>query len=211
MDLEDIYQRYIAGESLVKIGFDFDKSRKQMKTILRKAGYELRTMEDMKLKIDWETQYQLYSEGKKTTAEISKEFNCAKKTIEVNFNKLGYKLRTPAKAGIFRTNNHTKEVLKGYHRATRHGRIYIMLNGKRVEESHYNWCIANAYPNIPKGFVIHHRNSNKKDNRPENLVLLPMITHGNLHLRINAYNRTHEEVINEKTFKDYCTKKNYNW
>lgn len=56
-------------------------------------------------------------------------------------------------------------VKEGYHHKILHRLIW--------EETHN--C------KIPKGYVIHHKNKNKLDNRPENLECLPLSTHASLH------------------------------
>ena len=57
----------------------------------------------------------------------------------------------------------------------------ILRNGKYVLEHHINWCIANKIPIVPQGCVIHHKNQNKLDNSPENLVMLTVDLHTKIH------------------------------
>lgn len=48
-----------------------------------------------------------------------------------------------------------------------------------VREHILAWEEAHGKP-LPKGWIIHHLNGNKKDNRPENLIALPNKKHENL-------------------------------
>ena len=61
------------------------------------------------------------------------------------------------------------------------GQVYIRINYKRVKESHYNWCIANGLLCVPKGMIIHHRDCDPYNNKPENLLMLDQGTHVNAH------------------------------
>lgn len=67
----------------------------------------------------------------------------------------------------------------------RKGYRKIMHNGIDISEHQYIWCnTLGNLPYIPEGFVVHHINTNKIDNRPENLVLLPKKYHDFIHANI---------------------------
>lgn len=51
--------------------------------------------------------------------------------------------------------------------------------GKRIDEHRLVWTKSNG--EIPKGYVIHHINGNKKDNRLENLEMMTYDEHNKLH------------------------------
>lgn len=63
----------------------------------------------------------------------------------------------------------------------RDGYKILTFFNRRILEHHAVWMQANNFYRIPKGFVIHHINQNKLDNRPENLALLDKQTHDKLH------------------------------
>jgi len=69
-------------------------------------------------------------------------------------------------------------------RIIKNGYSKILFNGKYILEHHLNWCIANNFLYIPKGMVVHHKNEDKLDNNPENLVLLPNNYHTKLHWEV---------------------------
>lgn len=55
-------------------------------------------------------------------------------------------------------------------------------SGGRVHEHVLVYCEANGLTEIPKGYVVHHKNEVKTDNRKENLELLSRADHIRLHL-----------------------------
>lgn len=56
---------------------------------------------------------------------------------------------------------------------------------KGIRESHLNYCKSNRMHYIPKGFVIHHLDTNPMNNEPNNLILMQQGDHLSLHSKIN--------------------------
>lgn len=63
------------------------------------------------------------------------------------------------------------------------GYIVICIPNKHIREHIY--VFEREYGKIPKGFVVHHKNFNKQDNRIENLQLMSSKEHKVLHSKIN--------------------------
>jgi len=132
----------------------------------------------MVLSIDWDKAFGYYSEGLSFN-KVTLKLNCSRKCVEVNLKKRfntrtlqeSEKLNRGEKHHLWKTGIITK--IRGH--------VMIRINGKYVRRSHYNWCIANQMLVIPKGCIIHHRDMDKTNDNPENLVLLPRIYHNQLH------------------------------
>ena len=54
-------------------------------------------------------------------------------------------------------------------------------NGKRQSITKHKLVWMQHHGEIPKGFVIHHKNGNKKDNKIENLEMMSYSNHRNTH------------------------------
>ena len=65
----------------------------------------------------------------------------------------------------------------------------------------------NSISDIPKGYVIHHKDANHENNNPENLVLLPKSTHRLIHTIFGniLINALHTGKIDRETFFKMCS------
>ena len=57
----------------------------------------------------------------------------------------------------------------------------VQFNGKRMPEHQRVWCLILNIPEIPKGFIVHHLNENKRDNDIHNLALISITAHNRIH------------------------------
>ena len=62
------------------------------------------------------------------------------------------------------------------------GYVKIKLNGKDVFEHKIIWI--KHYGEIPKGFVIHHKDIDRKNNNIRNLIMLRKKEHDKLHWKL---------------------------
>ena len=68
------------------------------------------------------------------------------------------------------------------------GYLQVQTPSGRIAEHHLTWSAYNAGLQLPKGFVIHHLNGKKTDNRIENLQMMPEEYHLQLHAFMRARN-----------------------
>lgn len=63
-------------------------------------------------------------------------------------------------------------------------RKWLRINGKRYRRSHYNYCLANDLERIPEGFVVHHKDGDKINDKIDNLEMLSWSEHSILHNKL---------------------------
>ena len=73
---------------------------------------------------------------------------------------------------------------KGGRYFNKNGYVFVRHNGRIIPEHRLIWALHNQMHFIPKGCEIHHINNIHNDNRPENLVLLPIETHRGVHVEM---------------------------
>ena len=125
---------------------------------------------------EWRESFREKTKGRKCSAETIEKLRERMIGNTINLGK-----KRPNQAGINHWRWKGGRIIKG-------GYAKVRYKGKYVFEHHLKWCIANQMPVIPKGCVIHHRNENRLDNNPENLVLLPANFHNELHWRNEKMN-----------------------
>lgn len=57
----------------------------------------------------------------------------------------------------------------------------VQFNNQRMSEHAREMCIALNIPKIPKGFIVHHLDENKRNNNIDNLALITITAHNRIH------------------------------
>ncbi len=73
----------------------------------------------------------------------------------------------------------------------------VQFNGKRMSEHSREMCIVLNIPKIPKGFIIHHLDENKRNNDIHNLALMSITAHNRIHSH-EAWNKGMNKGDNDK-------------
>jgi len=129
----------------------------------------------------------LYYDLELSLKEIAQRFNCSWDLPFERLKKAGYKLRTSRESHqlALKTGRQKPPSGKNHYRwnggRMKHSDGYIMLNinGKRIREHVLIWERVHNQK-LLKGYVIHHLNGIRDDNRPENLVSMKLGEHSNL-------------------------------
>ena len=58
----------------------------------------------------------------------------------------------------------------------------IRIQNEKVKMAHIAWRLQHGGKKIPRGYNIHHKDENKKNDRPSNLRLVKAVPHGNKNL-----------------------------
>ena len=117
--------------------------------------------------------YDRYCQGL-SIAQVAEEFGRTRQTVHKMFQRRGWTLRPiypTDRAGVWFEGMRYTLGDNGYMRCTTGDRHYLH---RRVWGEHHN-------RGIPEGFDVHHRDHNKLNNTPNNLVLLTKAEHTSLH------------------------------
>jgi len=68
-------------------------------------------------------------------------------------------------------------------------------DGNKVLEHIIVYCEHNGYAFLPKGMVVHHLDSNKQNNHPDNLVLVSIQDHRRIHAWLNKVQRLERKLV----------------
>ena len=141
-------------------------------------------------KYDWSDLNELYTIKQLSTCEIAKLKGCSRFAVGGALKKLSIKTRSKEegkrlafrqnkiampsgsnhhfwKGGAYKDRGYIRVLNKNHHRANREG--YVL-------EHIFVWEQYHQKP-LPQGWIIHHLNGIKTDNRPENLVATPSKKH----------------------------------
>lgn len=79
--------------------------------------------------------------------------------------------------------NSLRDEKTGRFQTTTNSSIYKMVqfNNRRMSVHWREFCIALNIPFIPKGFVVHHLDKNKKNNDINNLAIVTITAHNRIH------------------------------
>lgn len=161
----------------------------------------------MKAHPEIKTKYliKLYQEGY-SLPEISENVGMTDQAVWERLKKVGIKLRSHSEATklSYKRGRMTVQTGKQHHswkggrNKTKNGYIEITVDKKRYPEHRFIWEQANG--KIPKGYIVHHLNGIKDDNRLENLMILPRKHHSPLTITEPYKKRIQElEKIIKKT------------
>lgn len=171
----DLYELYVARSlSADKIAEVKGCGRNTVIRALRARGIPVRPPINekagkiKKYKWDYEQLHDLYLKQKMTVVEISKLMGRSKDAIRRALVKLDVKIRNSSEARL----------AKGPSRHISGGYVVVYCPEKRryIAEHILIWeQVHNS--KLPKGWVIHHLNGIRNDNRPENLIALSSQKH----------------------------------
>lgn len=73
----------------------------------------------------------------------------------------------------------------------------VQFNNQRMSAHSREMCVALNIPKIPKGFVVHHLDEDKKNNDIDNLALVTITAHNRIHSH-EAWNKGMNKGDNKK-------------
>jgi len=120
---------------------------------------------------------EMYTLGKKSAKEIAERFGTSHATIVCRLRKLGIQLRDRSEARqlAYKTGRWQPANLREDRIKDNQGYILVRVEGKRKREHILVW--EQSHGHLPKGWIIHHINGKRDDNRLENLMAMPKKNH----------------------------------
>lgn len=182
VDVKKVLEMYRRGMSMGKIGKETGHCHGVIAYHIHKSGIPIIKYRLRKPEISTEYLNSLYEQGM-STIEIGEKVNLSPQAIYVRLLKFGIKLRSFSEAITMASKRGRKKYQTGENNARwkggrsidKDGYIEIKQDGKRCHEHRLIW--EKTHGKIPDGWVIHHLNGIRNDNRLENLFAMPRSRH----------------------------------
>ena len=120
---------------------------------------------------------------------MSAELNISPNLLRHRLRNNGFRLKSYTEAFKLAGNSNWKG---GRHIRKDESQVFIRKNGKQRLEHLEVW--EENFGKLPKGFVIHHLNLDATDNNIDNLMLIKIGDHLNLHKRFNQ-DRIRNDIV----------------
>jgi len=124
-----------------------------------------------------------YFENELSSVKIAKKYGCSKKYVLDKLKEFGIDTRTAGQTRKLHYKNGGVHPMQGKRKIVHHhdGYDYLYIgNGKYQSVHRLVWISANNQE-IPRGYQVHHIDGNKRNNNPDNLILLSEREHKKLH------------------------------
>lgn len=182
VDVRNVLEMYKKGLSMNEIGRITKHPHGVISYHIHKSGIPV--IKNRLRKPEFSTEYlkSLYEQGM-STIEIGEKVNLSPQAIYTRLLKSGIKLRSFSEAITMASKRGRKKYQTGKNNARwkggrsvdKNGYVEIRQDGKRCPEHRSIW--EKTHGKIPDGWVIHHLNGIRNDNRLENLFALPRTRH----------------------------------
>lgn len=182
VDVKNVLEMYKKGLSMNEIGRITRHSHGAIAYHIHKSGIPVIRVRLRKPEFSTDYLKSLYNQGM-STIEIGEIVNLSPQAIYIRLLKSGVKLRSFSEAlkMAYQRGREKQQCgennanWKGGKSINKNGYIEIRIQGKQLQEHRLIW--EKAYGEIPNGWVVHHLNGIRNDNRLENLFAMPRTRH----------------------------------
>lgn len=184
-----------------------------VRRILKKAGTQFRTLsESVSLRArerkkipDAQLLVDLYVDKKLSASQIAKMVGCSQSTVLKSLHEAGVEVRNTSQAVRTLNLRGSKASQWKGGKMNSQGYIYIYIycghvGGKSIYRPEHVLVWERAHGPLPAGWVVHHLNGDRKDNRLENLVALPRSEHSSVKFLRSIYQRRMRQLERENKF-----------
>ena len=182
VDMAKAIELYEQGFSMNEIGRQLGHHHGSIAYHIHKSGITIHNPRQQKCAISTDYIKELYEKGM-STLEIGENVGLSAQAIYQRLLHTGVRLRSFSEAiSLAARRGRKKQQMgelnaqwKGGRSLTNDGYIEVRINGKQRREHRVVW--EKEHGSIPKGWVIHHLNGIRTDNRLANLCALPLKRH----------------------------------